>query len=112
MATTTKTNKNKGRPLDNHHVRALQDAGNRRRIERMEARIDQMLTLLAKRPMYHDELAKEMKISLYPLYHVVRYAKDNNWIVSQGRYHLNPHTVMVAGGKVIRLQTEEGCVTV
>jgi len=44
-----------------------------------------------------------MGISSFTLYHVVRYAKEQNWIVAQGRYYLNPHTVKVEGSRVIRL---------
>lgn len=96
------TNKNKNRPLDEFHVRALNQAGERRRIERMEARINQMLTLLAEKPLYRDDLAKKMGISLFTLYYVTRYAKEQGWVVSQGKYYLNPNNIMVVGGKVIR----------
>lgn len=95
--------KNAGRPLDAHHVRALNKAAEARRIARMEARVDLILILLAEKPRYRDDLGKAMGISSFTLYHVVRYAKEQNWIVSQGRYYLNPHTVKVEGSKVIRL---------
>ncbi len=103
MPTTTKTNKNKYRPLEDHHVRALNKAGEARRIARMEARVTQVLALLAEKPYFKGDLEKAMGISSFTLYHVIRYAKEQNWIVSQGRYYLNPHTVYVAGGKVVRL---------
>lgn len=96
-------NKNKGRPLDDHHVRALNKAAEARRIARMEARLDQMLLLLAEQPRYRADLEKAMGVSRFTLYHVLNYAKDNNLIVSQGRYYINPHHVKVEGGKVIRL---------
>jgi len=96
-------NKNAGRPLDDHHVRALNKAAEARRIARMEERVTRMLVLLAEKPRYRRDLESEMGISSFTLYHVVRYAKEQNWIVAQGRYYLNPHTVKVEGSKVIRL---------
>lgn len=82
-----------------------------RQAERREARINQMLALLAVSPMYRRELASAMNISLCVLYYLVKYAREQNWIVCQGKYYLNPHTVMVAGGKVVRMMVDESCVT-
>ncbi len=95
-------NKNAGRPLDDHHVRALNKAAEARRIARMEERVTQMLVLLAEKPRYRSDLMKAMGISSYTLLMVTRYAKENNWIVSQGKYYVNPHLVKIEGGKVIR----------
>ena len=95
-------NKNAGRPLDDYHVRALNKAAEARRIARMEARLDQMLLLLAEQPRFRKDLAKAMSISSFTLYQVARYAKENNWIVSQGKYYVNPHHVKIEGGRVIR----------
>lgn len=96
-------NKNAGRPLDDYHVRALNKAAEARRIARMEERVTRMLELLAQKPRYRKDLESEMGISKFTLYHVVRYAKEQKWIVAQGRYYLNPHTVKVEGSKVIRI---------
>jgi len=81
----------------------LNKAAEARRIARMEARPNHMLLLLAETPRYRAGLVKAMGISKFTLYHVLKYAKDNNLIVSQGRYYINPHHVKVEGGKVIRL---------
>lgn len=99
-------NKNAGRPLDTHHVRALNQAGEARRIARMEARVNLLLSLLAEKPRYRSDLEKEMGVSRSTLHHVVRYAKEQNWIVSQGHYYLNPHTVRIEGNTVVRLGAE------
>lgn len=96
-------NKNAGRPLDDYHVRALNKAAEARRIARMEERVTRMLALLAEKPYHRGDLMKAMGISSYTLLMVTRYAKEQNWIVAQGRYYLNPHTVKVEGSKVIRL---------
>lgn len=49
-----------------------------------------------------------MGISSYTLLMVTRYAKENNWIVSQGRYYVNPHHVKIEGGMVIRDEAQHG----
>lgn len=78
-----------------------------------EERISKILALLAERQdgMYRDELMQALGIPQPTLHYLVKYARTHGWIVCQTKYYINPHNVMVAGGKVIRLQTAEGCVT-
>lgn len=76
----------------------------KKQAERREARIHKMLALLAEKPYYRNDLAREMGISYYTLYFLTSYAIEQNWIVSQGKYYLNPNTVMVAGGKVVKVE--------
>lgn len=78
----------------------------KRQAERTETRINKMLALLAVRPLYRDELAREMSISLGTLLPLVRYARTHGWIVAQGKYYINPHNVFVADGKIVKNQLE------
>lgn len=73
-----------------------------RQAARMEARVSKMLSLLAREPLYREDLARAMGLSEWVLKQVVRYAKDQNWIISQGRYYINPRTVFVADGQIVR----------
>lgn len=68
----------------------------------MESRISQMLALLAIRPLYRDELCQAMAISTGTIQEVIKYAKAQGWIISQGKYYINPYTVIVADGKIVR----------
>lgn len=68
-----------------------------------------MLALLAEKPLFRAELARGMAVSYGTLQAIVRYARMNGWIVSQGKYYINPHNVMVADGKVIRTNKIEVC---
>lgn len=79
----------------------------KRQAERTEARINKMLALLAVRPRYRDELAREMSISLGTLIPLVKYARAHGWIVAQGKYYINPHNVMVADGKIVKNKMTE-----
>lgn len=76
----------------------------KRQLERREVYISKMLALLADRPLYRAELARAMAVSYGTLHAIVRYARVNGWIVSQGRYYINPHNVMVADGKIIKME--------
>lgn len=78
----------------------------KRQAERTEARINKTLALLAVKPLYRDELAREMAISLGTLIPLVRYARTQGWIVAQGKYYINPHNVFVADGKIIKNKME------
>lgn len=73
-----------------------------RQAERKEARISQMLSLLAERPLYRDELCRAMSISTGTTQEIIRYAKEQGWIISHGKYYINPYTVFVADGKIVR----------
>lgn len=79
----------------------------KRQLAQRERFISQMLTLLAKGPMYRADLARAMAVSYGTLQAIVRYARINGWIVSQGKYYINPHNVFVADGKVIRTNKME-----
>jgi len=74
----------------------------KRQAERREARVSQLLALLAERPRYRDELSREMSMSYGLLQPLIKYAKEQGWIISQGKYYINPYAVLVAGGKIIR----------
>lgn len=80
-----------------------------RQLAKRERFISQMLTLLAKGPMYRADLARAMSVSYGTLQAIVLYARINGWIVSQGKYYINPHNVLVVDGKVIRTNTMEVC---
>lgn len=81
-----------------------------RQLAQRERYISQMLSLLAKEPMYRADLASAMAVSYGTLQAIVKYARVNGWIVSQGKYYINPHNVMVADGKVIRKNKMEVCI--
>jgi len=74
----------------------------KRRADLQEVRVTQLLSLLAKRPLYRDEICRAMGISLKTMYKLTGYARSQCWIVVQGKYYINPHTVMVADGKIVR----------
>ena len=80
-----------------------------RQLAQRERYVSQLLALLAERPLYRADLARAMAVSYGTLQAIVRYARINGWIVSQGKYYINPHNVMVADGKVIRTNTMEVC---